>query len=1347
MSSPAGLQAQQSQTNFLARWMPSSSRAGVILNASQDLAESLRHSSVWRSRDVNDSFASQFVPLPVSSSSSCLSVSSLVHYAEPGTELSKQQNQRPGDRTLSDRQFAGLHTVSQGLTLPGEMDSMEKFVEQSQDLPLMLKLEQLRQWQQHMQEQLKAHQLEELVHLQEEQQRLLGMVHVAQQNGADYIETSRLTGADWGENTLLGGSPLSHRPPAAKSFPIGPPQGPASSQLCRQGPTFRQPPRGQEQEVEEQDQKLGTEAWSNPHKHHQLSGDADHRGGDEEDEEVTLSPHSDPSMTADRKAYRGDDCELDSQDRPIKPGIRGQKQTFEALLEEQLRLEEQRLKTTQQQQSPEAAEGASPRANTKRAFLRRGEGLSRFTNRSKAPLPNRGRPQKDPKPQAKVSTRWTSEPTQKVSQRPPVQRKTAVLNKENRPRDPCSPLLDSVRPEGKAAKPAAVRPRVLGSHQRQNVEMTNCLRPREVISNKVGGTSQPVSRTPAAVTKQFGLEERTGALQRNGSGPLRPDRAAEGNSGVPEYSFELSFQEKLQHWDCDRQKESVELGEFELLEQAAEELSFSSNSSFVMKVLQLDQQHPLQGSRGRHPRRLSSTPIKSPSPPKGVHSGGTSRSGQGTGTSSSESPGVSAVRAKEVVMRENSKATEDDEEEEEDKVSDVKQHEEIADVLFRSSSEFGDREEVARPSYQTTFSSNLWENPLPASNPPYDKRSYQDREGGSGQAEEGRESDIDDSTLLEDREEGDHEGLLVFDDDDTWNDLEEAGSIVEDDSRTRGAATGNRHTPTATVNDISPPERTLKRKVAVAKGTELERVSVITAANQEPDPPPASQLMARLFPSLKPKTQASPPPQPEPRKTEDGSGQQQQSRQLRERLLELELEIERFRTENAALARLRQENEKNQEKLGKERAEFEQRKAEELARFEEFKREETKKLQKERKVFEKHASAARAIPDKRERDEIQAMKKQLSSLQEELKRRESRWSTTHSRLRQQIDSLSSDNSDLRDEVRTLEKLRLSTWGKIGTDSEREKDRREEREREGPRPLDSYIALEARCLKLASPPDTVRSSISSKGSPSGHSPSTQGGIRGILKRSGPTLAPSPAHSYSSEDRPASLTSSHHPAQSHDHSHNLSPRARGLQTETTEVKDQQEPGQDVITHTDGKMERVLACGGRLIIFPNGTRKEVSADGQTAKVTFFNGDIKQVMADQRVIYYYADAQTTHTTYPDGIEVLQFPNNQTEKHFPDGRKEITFPDQTVKNLYPDGREESVLTDGTIIQVNLDGSKAIQFNTGQKEVHTADYKRREYPDGTLKTVYTDGRQETRYPTGRLRVKDKHGNIVIDNRP
>uniref|UniRef100_A0A8C7PYC9 Centromere protein J C-terminal domain-containing protein n=1 Tax=Oncorhynchus mykiss TaxID=8022 RepID=A0A8C7PYC9_ONCMY len=147
----------------------------------------------------------------------------------------------------------------------------------------------------------------------------------------------------------------------------------------------------------------------------------------------------------------------------------------------------------------------------------------------------------------------------------------------------------------------------------------------------------------------------------------------------------------------------------------------------------------------------------------------------------------------------------------------------------------------------------------------------------------------------------------------------------------------------------------------------------------------------------------------------------------------------------------------------------------------------------------------------------------------------------------------------------------------------------------------------------------------------------------------------------------------------------------------------------------MERVLACGERLIIFPNGTRKEVLADGLTANVTFFNRDIKQVMADQSVIYYYADAQTPHTTYPDGIE-----------HFPDGRKEITYPDQTVKNLYPDGTEEFHTYLSTFSTLTC-----IWKGKSQKEVHTADYKRREYPDG---------RQETRYTTGRQRC---HGQQAL----
>lgn len=48
--------------------------------------------------------------------------------------------------------------------------------------------------------------------------------------------------------------------------------------------------------------------------------------------------------------------------------------------------------------------------------------------------------------------------------------------------------------------------------------------------------------------------------------------------------------------------------------------------------------------------------------------------------------------------------------------------------------------------------------------------------------------------------------------------------------------------------------------------------------------------------------------------------------------------------------------------------------------------------------------------------------------------------------------------------------------------------------------------------------------------------------------------------------------------------------------------------------------------------------------------------------VVYFYAQAQTTHTTYTDGLEVYEFPNRQIERHYPDGTKEILFPDKTRK-------------------------------------------------------------------------------------
>ncbi|XP_043987763.1 centromere protein J isoform X2 [Gambusia affinis] len=1247
MSSPSELQF--SSADFLTKWMPSSTRAGVILSPPPELAGSLRNTAaaVPAPLHPDDSFVSDFAPLPASTDSSCLGVDGCGEGTRPVSYL------RPAPQGISDGHFENL----------GETTS------KTQDLPLMMKLEELKKWQQHMHEQLKAHQLEELLCLQEQQHRLLGVGDVPRICTEGAIENPGLPGAQWRKDTVQ-----------------------------------RSPDRncGLPQEL-------------------QLSDQQEH----EDDEGMWDSDKENPKQSLELDdAFMQPDAnsrqqEKDLHDKPIKPGIGGQKKTFEELLEEQLRLEEERLKSAQQQPKPARPEAAFP---AKRPFLKRGQGLSRFTSSSKASA-QKAKDKKEQKPQAITRSNAAPGPILKggscAGQALPVQRKTAVLNKENRGRGVRSPPQD-IRAESRAARTTTV----LGSHQRQNTgpaASQTAPEPRPVKHllgpEKDYNTGVPVqvvrntgpNLQPNPVIKQVGL---SGDAGKEKSCVSKAQSAGAGG-GLPWDSFELSFQEKLQRWECNRHLESVELGEFELLEQAAEELSFSSNSSFVMKVLCLDQQKR-HSAIGLHQRRLSSTPIKSASGSEPQKGGGV-RLADG---SERERISLESV-ASGGNMRGNAlknEVTEGGREPE------APRNDEI--------SEFGGKEVTV------CFSA--------PPNPAYDKRSYQDEESFRDEVEEDEDeesdsvaSNADGSTLTEDGHDGQRK--VIFDDDDTWNDLDDTAVTAESDSR------GISPVPKPTAGRVSPQEKAMLRKVAVSRAVEPDE-------GPETEPAPASQLMTRLFPSLKPKAQSAPPPAPpapsENRKQDD-TAQQVQSRQLRERLAELEMEIERFKKENTALTKLRQENERRQEDLRKELLMFEQAKAEELANFEEYKREENRKLQKERKLFEKHVSAARAIPDKKEREEIQLLKQQLSSQQEELKRRESRWASTHGRLRQQIDSLHQENAALRDEIRTLEKLRLSAWRKSSASAEKGV-----QTKDGPRVSDSSVA---KGVTFATPLDSRGSGssppLSSAGRKSKDNSQAATGMKSSLRRSagsGSSLSSSTTFSgrrTEEKPRPTSRSQEKPPNQKLEHPHHCSPRIdlEPEQPESCEARDP-EPPQEVITHPDGKVEKVLAGGDRVIVFPNGTRKEVSADGLSAKVTFFNGDTKQITADQRVIYHYAEAQTTHITYPDGMEVLHFPNNQTEKHFPDGRKEITFPDQTVKNLFPDGREESVLTDGTIIQVNPDGTKEIHFNTGQKETHTAEYKRREYPDGTVKTVYTDGRQETRYPTGRLRVKDKDGNVVLDNR-
>lgn len=236
----------------------------------------------------------------------------------------------------------------------------------------------------------------------------------------------------------------------------------------------------------------------------------------------------------------------------------------------------------------------------------------------------------------------------------------------------------------------------------------------------------------------------------------------------------------------------------------------------------------MRASQGLPPRRLSSTPVKTP--PKGALRRCSSLGSGGFEECKDNllNSGAFAVRNSALKNKVS--------------IEDAKEERQVyADVWPCGGYHFEGQEVQTKPPS------------FPESNQPYDKRSYQDDDSASEVSQsddaEGRSViSTAESTLIEDKDE---HSRVVFDDNDTWNDQED--SVV--------ATAGNSGEP----GGSSPPEHAPLRKVAVTGST-----------NQESGPPPASQLMTRLFPSLKPKAQNAPlplPPAPESKNPQEVPGE------------------------------------------------------------------------------------------------------------------------------------------------------------------------------------------------------------------------------------------------------------------------------------------------------------------------------------------------------------------------------------------------------------------------------------------------------------------------------------------
>ncbi|XP_026137713.1 centromere protein J-like [Carassius auratus] len=363
---------------------------------------------------------------------------------------------------------------------------------------------------------------------------------------------------------------------------------------------------------------------------------------------------------------------------------------------------------------------------------------------------------------------------------------------------------------------------------------------------------------------------------------------------------------------------------------------------------------------------------------------------------------------------------------------------------------------------------------------------------------------------------------------------------------------------------------------------------------------------------------------------------------------------------------------------------------------------------------------------KKELHEPQELRQQISSLKQKLMVRESHWSQAHSLLQSRVEALTRENQELHTRL-NLNKRSFQSAGssalQAGSYNTFEK-RREEPQR-------THIRSATPAFNKPSIHRTQQDNANRRSVPKANK-LTECTDNSLIQK-----GKDPALSIDTPLNNAMITQGGKGSLFYHHT-DCNDTQMASQAKKNNVREE-------TCYPDGRVERLFWNGCRVITFRNGTKKEIGVD-KSVTVTFFNGDVKRMLADGTVIYYHCDAQTTHSTYPSGLEVVQFPNNQREKHHPDGTREISFPDGTVKILHSDGRDESIFPDGTVVKISQHGEKVVEFANGQREIHTSQYKRRMYPDGTVKTLYTNGRQETKFSSGRVRIKNNEGIIIMDKK-
>lgn len=370
-------------------------------------------------------------------------------------------------------------------------------------------------------------------------------------------------------------------------------------------------------------------------------------------------------------------------------------------------------------------------------------------------------------------------------------------------------------------------------------------------------------------------------------------------------------------------------------------------------------------------------------------------------------------------------------------------------------------------------------------------------------------------------------------------------------------------------------------------------------------------------------------------------------RQLQEQLLSLEQEIKSFREQNSELTKLIREHEIIRLTFDQERADEEERMQSERVAFEMYMDEQQRRMVAERAEWEKRAKESRAV-SRSEKDELARLREKCAKHEGELSEREQKHVAAQARVRAQLRSAEKELKEHRLEVENLRRenkkldtenirLRRQCNNKLlseinksisrlaKTSNENDKENQAERGKHGVKQCSNKSAHKSVVARVTSVKESTRlNQMRSRSVP--NLQDMDGCDTSTLDLCSPSASDA-ENSESADDR--AEESSYFPRK-------LSNRSRSNSERCAEPAI--EPENTSASATKRTIEN--ADGSKDVWYPNGNLKKVSADGMCIRMLYFNKDIKETDIREGVVkYYYAETNTWQTSYPDGLEIYEYP------------------------------------------------------------------------------------------------------------